>query len=113
MQGRAISHRVPGQSRLHFGDPLLQRLSDNSKWGEAAALMSIPNGAAGAPRLSAHTQQVLAIGCVVSYTVAGLLQGGESVRVGQAIRRSPRKVSVLTMTQGHSLPNSWCVISAQ
>jgi alpha-L-rhamnosidase len=35
------------QSTLHFGDPLLQRLSDNSKWGEAAALMSIPNGAAG------------------------------------------------------------------
>jgi alpha-L-rhamnosidase len=35
------------QSTLHFGDPLLQQLSDNSKWGEASALMSIPNGAAG------------------------------------------------------------------
>ena len=35
------------QARMHFGDPLLQRLSDNSWWGESAALMSIPNGAAG------------------------------------------------------------------
>ena len=35
------------QSSLHFSDPLLQRLSDNSWWGESAALMSIPNGAAG------------------------------------------------------------------
>ena len=35
------------QSHLHFSDPLIQRLSDNSWWGETAALMSIPNGAAG------------------------------------------------------------------
>ena len=35
------------QSQLRFGDPMLQRLSDNSWWGESAALMGIPNGAAG------------------------------------------------------------------
>ena len=35
------------QSRSHYGQPLLQILSDNSWWTEAAALMSIPNGAAG------------------------------------------------------------------
>ena len=42
------------QAHLHFGDPLLQRLSDNSWWGESAALMSIPNGAAGASSIIYH-----------------------------------------------------------
>lgn len=35
------------QSAMRFSTPLLQSLSDNSWWGEAAALLSIPNGAAG------------------------------------------------------------------
>ena len=47
LQGINLRTAAREQSSLHFGSPLLQSLSDNSWWGEAAALMSIPNGAAG------------------------------------------------------------------
>eukprot|EP01052_Picozoa_sp_SAG31_P020192 SAG31_NODE_1508_length_8063_cov_3.156956_4_plen_175_part_00 len=46
------------QARQHYSDPTLQRLSDNSWWGEAAALMSIPNGAAGRGEVSAKAMEM-------------------------------------------------------